>query len=155
MQGHTFYTVPSDHYNCAVGSHTHAIPLPPERAAELQSTIEFMVASRYLQMNEVPGIPVLEKAPAAIAYGPVNRVPFNPDAIIVAAPPASAMLMYEAALSAGAGGALANVLGRPGCAVLPLAGRSGAVSLSLGCRGSRIFSGLPESELYVVVPGRH
>ena len=30
--GRTFYTVPSDHYNCAIGSHTHNIPLPPERA---------------------------------------------------------------------------------------------------------------------------
>jgi len=26
--GKTFYLVPSDHYNCAVGSHTHNIPLP-------------------------------------------------------------------------------------------------------------------------------
>ena len=26
--GRTFYTVPSDHYNCAIGSHTHNIPLP-------------------------------------------------------------------------------------------------------------------------------
>jgi len=30
--GKIFYTVPSDHYNCAVGSHTHNIPLPQERA---------------------------------------------------------------------------------------------------------------------------
>ncbi len=30
--GRAFYTVPGDHYNCAIGSHTHNIPLPPERA---------------------------------------------------------------------------------------------------------------------------
>ena len=28
-EGRTFYTVPSDHYNCAIGAHTHNIPLPP------------------------------------------------------------------------------------------------------------------------------
>src|SRR5687767_14004991 len=30
MSGQTFYTVPSDHYNCAVGSYTHRIALPAE-----------------------------------------------------------------------------------------------------------------------------
>ena len=31
-EGRTFYTVPSDHFNCAVGSYTHNFDLPPERA---------------------------------------------------------------------------------------------------------------------------
>ena len=29
--GRTFYTVPADHFNCAVGAYTHNIQLPPER----------------------------------------------------------------------------------------------------------------------------
>jgi len=33
-EGKAFYTVPSDHYNCPVGSHTHNIPLPEERQPE-------------------------------------------------------------------------------------------------------------------------
>ena len=42
MNGQTFYnTVPSDHYNCAVGSYTHKIALPVERAHELNDTIAF------------------------------------------------------------------------------------------------------------------
>ena len=44
--GKTFYTVPSDHYNCAVGSHTHNIPLPPERTKDLEQTLSFSDASR-------------------------------------------------------------------------------------------------------------
>ena len=39
MSGHTFYTGPSDHYNCAVGSYTHSIALPAERAHELNDTM--------------------------------------------------------------------------------------------------------------------
>ena len=31
QQGQTFYTVPADHYNCAVGAYTHKISLPAER----------------------------------------------------------------------------------------------------------------------------
>jgi len=30
--GRVFYTVPADHHNCPIGSHTHAITLPPSRA---------------------------------------------------------------------------------------------------------------------------
>src|SRR5207249_9557272 len=37
--GRTFYTVPSDHYNCAIGSHTHNMPLPADRAPELEQTL--------------------------------------------------------------------------------------------------------------------
>ena len=29
--GRAFYTVPADHFNCAVGASTHNVHLPPER----------------------------------------------------------------------------------------------------------------------------
>jgi uncharacterized protein (DUF169 family) len=155
MNGKTFYTEPSDHYNCAVGSYTHGIALPAERAAELQDTVGFMVAQGYIEMAEVPGIPALSKAPAYIAYGPAEAGAFAPDVVVVAARPASAMLLYEAALRAGAGNALTSVLGRPGCAVLPLARKSGAAALSFGCKGNRTFTGLGDDELYAAIPGAH
>src|SRR4029077_8542822 len=40
--GKNFSTLPQNHYNCAVGSHPHSIPRPPERAKELQQTLSFM-----------------------------------------------------------------------------------------------------------------
>jgi uncharacterized protein (DUF169 family) len=63
------------------------------------------------------------------------------------------MLIYEAALKAGAGDALTHALGRPGCAVLPLTTRTGTSTLSFGCKGNRTFTGLPDEEMYVCVPG--
>lgn len=153
QEGNTFYTVPADHYNCAVGAYTHKVPLPAERAAELGQTIEFMVESRYLAMEEVPGIPTLASTPAIIAYAPLDKASFAPDVVVVAAQPAQAMLLYEAALKAGVGSALTNTLGRPACAALPLTLQSGATALSLGCKGNRVYTGLPDSEMYVAVPG--
>lgn len=153
MQGQTFYTAPADHYNCAIGSYTHAIPLPPERAGELQETIGFMVANRYIDMAEVPRIPVLNKTPGVIAYGPVGTSAFTADVVLIAAKPGAAMMLYEAALRAGAGNALTNVIGRPGCAALPLTMQSGLAALSFGCKGNRTFTGLPDSEMYFLIPG--
>jgi len=153
MKGRAFYTVPADHYNCAVGAYTHAIRLSSERGTQLEDTLKFMVVKEYLRMEEVPGIPTLEKAPAFISYAPVETAPFRRDLILIAAKPAAAMLIYETALRSGAGAALANTLGRPACAVLPLASRTGVASLSLGCMGNRTFTGLPDEELYVCIPG--
>jgi uncharacterized protein (DUF169 family) len=42
--------------------------------------------------------------------------------------------------------------GRPSCIALPAAMQHGAVS-SLGCTGNRVYTGLGEDELYIVVPG--
>ncbi|MBM3734998.1 MAG: hypothetical protein FJW39_04360 [Acidobacteria bacterium] len=153
MKGETFYTVPADHHNCAVGSHTHAISLPPERAKELEETIGFMVSNGYIRMEEVPAIPTQKTQPAAVAYGPVGATAFKPDVVIIAAPAATAMLVYEAAVRAGACDMSASILGRPGCAGIPFASQTGKAGLSFGCKGNRTFTGLGDGELYFFVPG--
>jgi uncharacterized protein (DUF169 family) len=153
LGGQAFYTVPADHYNCAVGSHTHSLALPAERAHELTDTIAFMARNNYVASAEVPGIPTLARSPGAVAYGPVEGAGFKPDLVLIAAKPAQAMLIYEAALKAGAGSALTNTLGRPACAVLPLTMASRETSISLGCKGNRTFTGLPDEEMYVAIPG--
>jgi uncharacterized protein (DUF169 family) len=153
LNGRSFYTVPADHYNCAVGAYTHGIGLPPERGSELEATVKLMVSNDYLRMEEVAGIPTLDKAPAYISFGPVESAAFRPDVVLIAARPAVAMLIYEAALRAGAGSALMNAMGRPACAVVPLASKTGLASISLGCMGNRTFAALPDDELYVCIPG--
>jgi uncharacterized protein (DUF169 family) len=152
MKGRSFYTAPSDHYNCAVGAHTHGIGVP---APQLEDTVKFMVSGEYLRMEEVEGIPTLEKTPAYVSYGPAETASFPYHLVVVAAKPAAAMLIYESALRAGAGNALANILGRPACALLPLVHKTGLASLSLGCMGNRTFTGLPDEELYVCIPSGH
>jgi hypothetical protein len=58
-EGRAFYTVPSDHYNCPIGSYTHNIPLPADREPELAGTLSLMGEIGYLRMEEVPGVPVM------------------------------------------------------------------------------------------------
>ena len=154
QEGQTFYTVASDHYNCAVGAHTHHIALPTERAAELEQTVHFMAANDYIALSEVPGIPTLPSTPAVIAYGPVETAAFVPNVVVLAARPGQIMLIYEAAVQSGAESAGIRILGRPACALLPMVLNSGSASLSLGCKGNRTFTGLPDEEMYIAVPGQ-
>jgi uncharacterized protein (DUF169 family) len=152
MEGRAFYTVPSDHYNCPVGSHTHNIPLPPERAGELPQMLQVMTGLGYLKMDEVPGIPRLPKTPGAIVYAPLGDTPVDPDVVLFIGPPGRVMLLQEAALRAGVA-AQVPLLGRPTCMALPAALSGGAVA-STGCIGNRVYTGTGDDELYVAVAGR-
>ena len=151
-EGRVFYTVPTDHFNCAVGSYTLNIPLSSEREKETEQTLTLMFGVGYILPEEVPAIPRLPKTPAAIVFAPLGAAPIEPSVVLFACRPAAAMLLNEAAMRAGSGGALPP-LGRPTCMALPAALEKGTAS-SLGCIGNRVYTGLGEDELYVVVPGR-
>ena len=148
----TFYTVPADHHNCPIGSYTHNIPLPPERAAELPQTLGLMTELGYLKMEEVPGIPRLPETPGVVVYAPLAESPVDPDVVLVAGRPGRVMLLQEAALRAGIA-APAPLLGRPTCMALPASIAQGVIA-STGCVGNRVYTGLGEDELYVMIPGK-
>jgi uncharacterized protein (DUF169 family) len=150
--GRTFYTVPSDHYNCAIGSHTHNIPLPPERASELDQTLGFMTGLGYVTMEEIPGIPRLPRMPGVVIYAPLAETPVDPDVVLVAGRPGQVMLLLEAALRAGIRSQV-PFLGRPTCMALPAALAQGTMA-STGCIGNRVYTDLGDDELYAAVSGR-
>jgi uncharacterized protein (DUF169 family) len=151
-EGRTFSTAGPDHANCAVGSYTHNVPLPPERAAELEQTLGFMTGLGYVRMEEVPGIPRLPRTPGAVVYAPLGATPVDPDVVLVSGRPGSLMLLQEAAGRAGVAASL-PLLGRPTCMAIPAALASGVV-VSSGCVGNRVYTDLGEDELYAAIPGR-
>lgn len=150
--GRTFYTVPADHYNCAIGSYTHNIPLPPERVQELDQTLAFMTGIGYIKMEEVGGIPRLPKTPAAIVYAPLGDTPLEPDIVLFSGTGGQIMLLQEAAQRAGSAARL-PLLGRPTCMALPAALAHG-VTLSSGCIGNRVYTDIAPDELYMAMPGK-
>jgi len=150
-EGSTFYTVPENHFNCAVGAYTHNIPLSPEREKETEQTLKMMFELGYVQPEEVPQIPRLAKGPKAIVYSPLGETPAPPDVVLFACKPAGAMLLQEAANRAGISSGT-PALGRPTCMALPASLQHGAIT-SLGCIGNRVYTGLGEDELYVVMRG--
>lgn len=151
-EGRTFYTIPENHFNCALGAYTHNIALSPEREKETEQTLKMMFDLGYVKPEEVPQIPRLAKTPRAIVYSPLADAPVEPDVVLFALRPGAAMLLQEAAGRAGVGVGSPS-LGRPTCMALPASLQFGA-TLSLGCIGNRVYTGLGEDEMYVVLRGR-
>jgi uncharacterized protein (DUF169 family) len=150
--GRAFYTVPEDHFNCAVGAYTHNITLSPQREQETGLTLKMMFDLGYVKPEEVPQIPRLAKAPAVVVYSPLGDAPVAPDVVLFVCKPQSAMLLNEAINRAGVASG-SPALGRPTCMALPAALQHGAI-VSLGCIGNRVYTGLSEDQLYCVVRGQ-
>ena len=148
--GQVFYTVPSDHYNCPVGSYTHNIALPKDREPELTNTLSLMVNVGYLKTDEFPGIPRLAATPGVVIYAPLATTPVEPDAVLVSGTPARLMLLHESATRAQM--TPLPLLGRPTCMAIPAALSSGVAS-SLGCIGTRVYTGIADDEFYTVIAG--
>jgi uncharacterized protein (DUF169 family) len=149
--GRSFYTVPSDHYNCPIGSFTHNIPLPLEREQELPQALSLMAQIGYIRMEEVPAIPRLPSTPGVVIYAPLADAPVDPDVVILSGRPGRLMLLHEASARAGEGAA--PLYGRPTCMSIPAALTQSLVS-SLGCIGNRTYTELPDEELYTTIAGK-
>ena len=148
--GEVFYTVPSDHYNCPIGSYTHNIALPPERESELTGTLGLMVDIGYIKMEEVSDVPRLPKTPAVTVYAPLSQTPVNPDVVLVAGTPSKLSLLHEAATRAAKN--VLPLLGRPTCMAIPAA-LSGGLAVSLACIGNRVYTDIPDDQFYTVIAG--
>jgi uncharacterized protein (DUF169 family) len=153
-EGGVFYTEASDHFGCVVGSHTHHVELTPEKAHELGNMVNNLVLLQYIQMEEVPAIPRLEKPFRVSVYAPLDAAPCEPDVVLVRGNARQVMLVAEAARLAGIGHQGA-AMGRPSCAMIPASIQTSQGALSLGCIGNRVYTGLGDDELYYAIPGPH
>jgi uncharacterized protein (DUF169 family) len=145
-----FYTEAADHQNCPIGAYTHNIP-PADGGKMLEEMLGMMAGLGYVKMEEVPGIPRWPTTPAAVVYARLGETPLPPDAVIFACRPSAAMYLGEAARAAGAASGLPP-LPRPTCMAIPAAASQGA-TMSLGCIGNRIYTGVPDDHVYLMVRG--
>jgi len=148
--GRVFYTTAAQHQNCPVGGYTHNLLLP-ETMPQLNQALDLMSGIGYVSMEEIPGIFRMEKTCGAVVYAPLGEAPVEPSVVVTAGRPARVMLLAEAAHRAGASSSL-PLLGRPTCMALPAALAQGMVT-SAGCTGARVYTGIGEDELYVVLRG--
>jgi uncharacterized protein (DUF169 family) len=100
----------------------------------------------------MPFIPVLDRQARVVIYGPLASVPVSPDVVLLFVSGAQALILTEA--SQQIENALPPALGRPACAVVPLALNTGRTALSLGCCGARAYLDIltPDISLYAI-PG--
>jgi uncharacterized protein (DUF169 family) len=151
-EGRSFWTDAPDHFNCPIGAFTHGVAAPPEVMKELEGVVSTMLGLGYLRAEEVSGIPRREQPFGVAVYAPLAETDELPDVALVVGNARQVMLLMEAAAAAEVG--TAGPMGRPTCAALPEAMRTGRGVASLGCIGNRVYTELGDDEMYVALPGQ-
>ncbi|MCI4368604.1 MAG: DUF169 domain-containing protein [Thermoplasmata archaeon] len=144
-----FYVDLKDHEACEIGAFVLGIAPEGDVGKRLMDTVGMMQREGYLAPGDEAKIPRNEKAPRYVAYGPLGSLPTEPTNVLMFAKAKSIMLAMEAA----PGGVPVN--GRPMCSLVPTLNKGTAVAMSVGCIGSRVFTGIGDGEMLLGVRGDH
>jgi uncharacterized protein (DUF169 family) len=141
-----FYTDKKDHANCNIGSFTHGFLAPQDVSLDACMDIALFDKTGYFPASEFGGVPRMAEAPNYVAYGPLSKIAFEPDVVLVVCNPEQGMIMGESTTSA-------KLMGAPTCQAIPFAYNQQQIGISLGCVTNRIRTGIKPSDLVVTIPG--
>lgn len=148
-----FYASAQDHQECPIGMLTMGFPMPEAQQQRAQDVVGTMASVQYFSPAEVSALPVVDKPHQHIVYGRLDQFPGEADVVLCILDTRQAMLVAEAQGTMNwlqEGGQAA--FGRPTCAVIPRALRTGLTSMSFGCVGARTYTGLMPGELVLTLP---
>ena len=133
-----FATRTTHHELCAVGVHTHHMANPPASyETELGDVLKAMAGMDYVREQDVLEIPVLENETRCVIYAPLDKTPLEPTVVLLFAHSGQSLIITEAVQQVEPD--VPPAMGRPACAVVPHAVRTGRAALSLGCCGARAY----------------
>jgi uncharacterized protein (DUF169 family) len=148
----TFATEARDHDSCAIGIHTHNLERTAANDADLAQALGVFAELTYVRNEDVAQIPVLNRRPRFVVYGPLAECATAPDVVLLFVQASQALIVTEAAQQIDGG--TTPALGRPACAVIPQAANLGNAALSLGCCGARAYLDVLSDDVAIfAIPG--
>jgi uncharacterized protein (DUF169 family) len=140
-----FSTAAEDHGNCSVGSYTHGFKSLPEVAGK--NDVAALVGSGWVGIEDFPHVPAVKDRPASIVYGPLDRMPVEPDIVYIRLNAKQAMVLDDAV-----GGV--RFEGKPQCHIMAIAKDDEQIAVSVGCMLSRVRTGMSNNELSCAIPAK-
>jgi uncharacterized protein (DUF169 family) len=104
---------------------------------DLQDALKIFSSLTYVREEDIATIPVLASKPRYVIYGPLAKIPADPDVVLLFVRADQTLILSEA--SQQLEGGLTPAMGRPACAIIPQAMNTGRSALSLGCCGARAY----------------
>jgi uncharacterized protein (DUF169 family) len=147
-----FYAGAEDHQECPIGMLTMGFMMPPTDQQRAQELVETMASVEYFSPAEVAALPVVEKPHQNIVYGRLDQFPGEAEVVLCVLDTRQAMLVAEALGNLSWLQSGQSAFGRPTCAVIPRAIKSGAASMSFGCVGARTYINLSPGEVVLTLP---
>jgi uncharacterized protein (DUF169 family) len=122
---------------------------------EIGGLVEQMCSCGYITGDEPAHLPTVRSEKNGIVYGPLVDFPIPADVVLLWLTPRQAMIFQEASESArwSSAGPSGRILGRPGCAALPVSLDLSKPMLSFGCAGMRTFTEISDELVLGAIPG--
>ncbi|NJN95566.1 MAG: DUF169 domain-containing protein, partial [Anaerolineales bacterium] len=95
----TFATVPSDHFNCSVGSVTHGLKKLEDVLGN--EDVQSMLECEWVTAAEAMALPVVKESHNYVLYGPLAAAPVDPDVVLLRINGFQAMVIHECLWRAG------------------------------------------------------
>lgn len=147
-----FATTAGDHGFCSVGQYTHNFDMTPASSADLMDSLKIFADLTYVRERDLQSVPVLATKSKYAIYGPLARIPLDPDVVLLFVKADQTLILSEAAQQLENG--LPPAMGRPACAIIPQARNTGRSALSLGCCGARAYLDvLSDDTALYAIPG--
>ena len=132
-----FATSAADHGSCSIGQYTHNLEMSPASNTDLMDALKVFADLTYVREQDLQMIPVLQSKPKYVIYGPLAKIPLEPDVVLLLVRADQTLILSEASQQLENG--LPPAMGRPACAIIPQAKNTGRSALSLGCCGARAY----------------
>ena len=139
-----FTTEAADHANCSVGSFTHGLKTAEEVAGN--GDLAALVSSGWAPETLLSVLPHVTSGPDHVTYGPVGRIPVDPDVVLIRLNAKQLMVLSDALPGL-------RIEGKPQCHIVPMAHENNEVAASVGCMLSRVRTGMPSTEMTCAIPG--
>lgn len=127
-----------------MGSVTHGLKSLDEVAAN--DDVSALLASGWVTMDMVPGMPTVAKKPASIVYGPLTETPVDPDVVLLRVNRRQMMVLSDAIPGL-------RIEGKPQCHIVAVAKEQGVAAASVGCALSRARTGMQPHAMTCATPG--
>jgi uncharacterized protein (DUF169 family) len=140
---HTFTTIPSDHYNCSVGSVTHGLKKLGEVMAN--EDVQGILEAEWVTPEEAMQLPVVQDKHDYVVYGPLADTPVDPDVVLLRINAFQGMVINDAFADM-------DIVGKPQCHIIPVSKEQNKIAMSTGCMLSRIRTGMSPQEMTCTIP---
>ncbi len=151
-----FYASAERHAGCGIGGMVSGFLSAEGRERELAELLEEMCEAGVGTTEEIAETPRFARPGAGAIYGPLWRMPLEPDlALMWATLPQMGVVQEIVGKVMWKNNPQGAAFTRPACGVLPIAYRHGKPALSLGCVGMRLYTGIPPQLFLVALPSEY
>ena len=151
-----FYASADQHLGCGIGGMVSGFLSEHGHERELAELLTELCDAEVGTTDEIAQTARFESVSSGVVYGPLWRLPVEPDLVLMwATLPQMGVVQEITGRIMWRDSPQGAVFTRPACGVLPISHENQKPALSLGCVGMRLYTGIPPQLFLIAMPPQY